>query len=460
MKITIFGSGYVGLVTGACLADGGHQVVCTDVDKEKIARLKEGFMPIYEPGLEAIVRRNLGEGRLQFTTDTKWAVAFGSLQFIAVGTPLGEEGAADLRHVMGVAYTIASHMRSHKLVINKSTVPVGTAEKVQALMSATLQQRGADIPFHVCSNPEFLKEGSAIGDFTRASRIIVGTDSPQVRDWMSKCYAPYNRQRDKLIFMDVRAAELTKYAANAMLATKISFMNELSLLAEKLGVDIEQVRHGIGSDPRIGYYFIYPGCGYGGSCFPKDIQALVHTAKQVDVETQLLKVVQLVNQRQKQVLFKKLSHAFDGDLSGCTIALWGLSFKPETDDMREAPSCTLMEALWQAGASVKAYDPVAMEEATRLYGKRADLLLCDSPEAAVDSADALVICTEWKQFRTVDFDALHHHLRRPVIIDGRNLYDPEEVRQHGLSYYAIGRGDSLHVPLAHHKQDPDTASRR
>jgi len=386
-------------------------------------------------------------GRLQFTTDTKWAVEFGSLQFIAVGTPSGEDGAADLRSVMKVAHTIASYMSSHKLVINKSTVPVGTADKVRVLISETLQQRGADILFHVCSNPEFLKEGSAIEDFTRGPRIIVGTDSPKVRDLMSKCYAPYNRQRDKILFMDVRAAELTKYAANAMLATKISFMNELSLLAEKLGVDMEQVRQGIGSDPRIGYHFIYPGCGYGGSCFPKDIQALVHAAEQVDVETSLLNVVQIVNQRQKQLLFKKLSQAFDGELCGRSIAVWGLSFKPETDDMREAPSCILMEALWQAGANVKAYDPVAMKEAARLYGTRADLQLCDSAEAAVEEADALVICTEWKQFRSVDFDDLYRHLRRPIIIDGRNLYDPEEVRQHGLSYYAIGRGDSLHAPI-------------
>jgi UDPglucose 6-dehydrogenase len=443
MKITVFGTGYVGLVTGACLADGGHEVMCADVDEGKIARLREGIMPIYEPGLEAMVRRNTTEGRLQFTTDTATAVDFGLLQFIAVGTPQGEDGAADLRYVMAVATDIGRHMDGYKLVIDKSTVPVGTAEKVQATIAQVLQERGAEVPLHVCSNPEFLKEGSAIEDFTRGPRIIIGTDSPQVRELMMKCYAPYNRNREKMIFMDVRAAELTKYAANAMLATKISFMNELSLLAERLGVDMEQVRHGIGSDPRIGYHFIYPGCGYGGSCFPKDIQALVRTAEEVDIETPLLSMVQAVNNRQKQVLFKKLSYAFDGQLAGRTIALWGLAFKPETDDMREAPSCVLMESLWEEGAHVKAYDPVAMPETARLYGARPDLELCESREAAVEGADALVICTEWKQFRSVDFSVLYRQLRHPVIIDGRNLYDPDEVRQSGLSYYAIGRGDSL-----------------
>jgi UDPglucose 6-dehydrogenase len=443
MKITVFGTGYVGLVTGACLADGGHHVMCADVDDAKITRLREGVMPIYEPGLEAMVRRNAAEGRLHFTTDTAAAVDFGLLQFIAVGTPQGEDGAADLRYVMAVAAGIARHMEGYRLVIDKSTVPVGTAEKVRDTIARTLQERGTDVSFDVCSNPEFLKEGSAIEDFTRGPRIIVGTDSSKVRDLMIKCYAPYNRNRDKMIFMDVRAAELTKYAANAMLATKISFMNELSLLAERLGVDMEQVRHGIGSDPRIGYHFIYPGCGYGGSCFPKDIQALVHTAEEVDIETPLLSTVQAVNNRQKQVLFKKLSYAFDGELAGRTIALWGLSFKPDTDDMREAPSCALMEALWQAGAHVKAYDPVAMPETARLYGQRDDLELCESRETAVHGADALVICTEWKQFRSVDFSALYRELRHPIIIDGRNLYDPDEVRQSGLAYYAIGRGDSL-----------------
>ena len=443
MKITVFGTGYVGLVTGACLADGGHQVMCADVDEAKIARLREGIMPIYEPGLEAMVKRNADEGRLHFTTDTAAAVDFGLLQFIAVGTPQGEDGAADLRYVMAVAAGIGQHMNGYRLVIDKSTVPVGTAERVRDAIAQSLRERGMEVPFDVCSNPEFLKEGSAIEDFTRGPRIIVGTDSTRARELMLKCYAPYNRNRDKMIFMDVRAAELTKYAANAMLATKISFMNELSLLAERLGVDMEQVRHGIGSDPRIGYHFIYPGCGYGGSCFPKDIQALIHTAEEADIETPLLSTVQAVNNRQKQILFKKLSYAFDGELAGRTIALWGLSFKPDTDDMREAPSCTLMESLWEAGARVKAYDPVAMPETARIYGQRADLELCESREAAVQGADALVICTEWKQFRSVDFSLLCRDLRHPVIIDGRNLYDPDEVRQSGLTYYAIGRGDSL-----------------
>jgi UDPglucose 6-dehydrogenase len=423
--------------------------MCVDVNAAKIARLRQGIMPIYEPGLESMVKRNAEEGRLHFTIDAADGVAFGTLQFIAVGTPLDQNGSADLQYVQAVAAAIGAHMPSYRLVVNKSTVPVGTAERVHAIIDEALQRRGVDIRFNVCSNPEFLKEGSAIEDFTRGPRIIVGTDSKKVRDLMSKCYAPYNRNRDKLIFMDVRAAELTKYAANAMLATKISFMNELSIIAERLGVDMEQVRHGIGSDPRIGYHFIYPGCGYGGSCFPKDIQALVHTAEEVDVDTQLLNVVQAVNNRQKQILFKKLSRAFNGDLAGRTIALWGLSFKPETDDMREAPSCVLMESLWQVGARVKAYDPVAMRETIRLYGERHDLELSESRDAAASDADALVICTEWKQFRSVDFGALYRQLRQPVIIDGRNLFDPAEVKQYGFLYYAIGRGDSLRSQAVH-----------
>lgn len=446
MKITVFGTGYVGLVTGACLADAGHLVTCMDVDAEKIEQLRQGVIPIYEPGLEALVRQNHAEGRLRFSTDAAEAVAFGTLQFIAVGTPLDEDGSADLRYVLRVADTIASHMREYRLVVTKSTVPVGTAEQVQASMAGLLRVRGLKLPFDVCSNPEFLKEGSAIEDFTRGPRIIVGTGSQHVRELMRECYAPYNRNHNKLIFMEVRAAELAKYAANAMLATKISFMNELSNLAERLGVDVEQVRHGLGSDPRIGYHFIYPGCGYGGSCFPKDIQALVHAAHQVDMDTRLLDVVQAVNQRQKCILFGKLNQAFDGDLKGRTIAVWGLSFKPNTDDMREAPSRVLMEALWAAGAKVKAFDPVAMPETRRLYGERDDLELAADRDAAVAGADALVICTEWKQFRAADFSGLRRQLRHPVIVDGRNLYDPQEVRQHGLLYYAVGRGDSLQPP--------------
>lgn len=446
MKITIFGTGYVGLVTGARLADVGHDVTCVDVDGSKIEKLEHGIIPIYEPGLEQLVRRNHAEGRLHFTTDAAAAVDFGTLQFIAVGTPLDDDGSADLQYVLAVAGAIGDNMPDYRLVVDKSTVPVGTAERVRAVIAEKLHRRGVDHPFDVCSNPEFLKEGSAIEDFTRGPRIMVGTDSQRVRELMSECYAPYNRNRDKLIFMDVRAAELSKYAANAMLAAKISFMNELADVAEHLGVDIEQVRQGIGSDPRIGYHFIYPGCGYGGSCFPKDIKALVTTAEKVDVETQLLNVVEAVNNRQKNILYKKLSRALHGEVAGRTIAIWGLAFKPDTNDMREAPSRLLMESLWKSGAIVNAYDPEAMEETRRIYGERSDLRLAESREAAVAGADALVICTEWKQFRSVDFGWLYRQLRQPLIVDGRNLYNPAEVKQHGFQYYAIGRGDSLMHP--------------
>ncbi|QAU35539.1 UDP-glucose/GDP-mannose dehydrogenase family protein [Janthinobacterium sp. 17J80-10] len=443
MKITIFGTGYVGLVTGACLADVGHNVICMDVDQSKIEKLQEGNVPIYEPGLEAMVKRNLAEGRLHFTTDAPAAVAFGTLQFIAVGTPPDEDGSADLKFVLAVARTIGLHMDGYRVIVDKSTVPVGTAEQVSTMLSNVLRERGVSHPFDVCSNPEFLKEGSAIEDFTRGARIVIGSESSQVRELMTECYTPYNRNHDKLMFMSIRAAEFTKYAANAMLATKISFMNELANLAEQLGVDIEQVRLGIGSDPRIGYHFIYPGCGYGGSCFPKDVQALVMTAASAGVETQLLKSVEAVNNRQKDILFNKLSQAFDGDLAGRTIAIWGLAFKPNTDDIREAPSRVLLQKLWEAGAKVQAYDPEAMHEIARIYGTREDLQLVSSRDAAVAAADALVICTEWKQFRTVDFDWLRNQLRHPVIVDGRNLYTPAEVQQHGFMYYAVGRGDSL-----------------
>jgi UDPglucose 6-dehydrogenase len=443
MKISIFGTGYVGLVTGACLADVGHQVTCMDVDEAKIDMLQRGEIPIYEPGLQHMVRRNHDEGRLLFTTDVAEAVGFGKVQFIAVGTPPDEDGSADLKYVLSVARSIGEHMDGYRLIVNKSTVPVGTARRVQQEVDQVLKGRAVNHVFDVCSNPEFLKEGSAIEDFTRSARIIVGTRSSHVREVMTEVYAPYNRNHDKLMFMDVRASEFTKYAANAMLATKISFMNELANLAEKLGVDIEQVRHGIGSDPRIGYHFIYPGCGYGGSCFPKDVQALVRTAEQNGVDVELLNIVESVNNRQKSVLFKKLHQAFDGDLCGRTFAIWGLAFKPNTDDMREAPSRVLMESLWASGAKVKAYDPEAGCEAARIYGDREDFQLVDSREAAIIDADALVICTEWKQFRTVDFHWLRQRLRHPVIVDGRNLYAPAEVKEHGFMYYAIGRGDSL-----------------
>lgn len=444
MKITVFGTGYVGLVTGTCLADVGHDVVCMDVDADKIARLEAGEVPIFEPGLTAMVERNVEAGRLRFTTDAEEAVKFGVLQFIAVGTPPDEDGSADLKYVLSVAKTIGEYMDDYRVVIDKSTVPVGTADRVRAALSSTLKARGANIDFDVCSNPEFLKEGAAIEDFTRGARIVVGTDSERVMTLMRECYGPYNRNHDKLMFMDVRAAELTKYAANAMLATKISFMNEISNLAERLGADIEAVRRGIGSDPRIGYHFIYPGCGYGGSCFPKDVQALARTAQQSGYETELLNAVESVNLRQKKTLFNKLSRAFDGDLAGKKIALWGLAFKPNTDDMREAPSRTLMEALWEAGASVQAYDPESMKECRRIYGDRDDLTLVADRVQAVKGADALVIVTEWKEFRTIDFDWLRAQLRTPVIVDGRNLFDPADAKEAGFLYYAIGRGESLH----------------
>jgi len=443
MRIAVFGTGYVGLVTGACLADVGHEVMCVDVDEAKIEGLHRGVIPIYEPGLEPIVRSNHAEGRLDFTTDAAKAVEFGQLVFIAVGTPPDEDGSADLQYVLAVARTIGRYMADYKVVIDKSTVPVGTADKVRAAVAAELAARGADIPFDVCSNPEFLKEGAAIEDFTKSARIVVGTDSERVRELMRECYAPYSRNRDKLMFMDVRSAELTKYAANAMLATKISFMNEIANLAERLGADVEQVRLGIGSDPRIGYHFIYPGCGYGGSCFPKDVQALARTAREVGYDAQLLDAVESVNHRQKRVLFEKLMQAFDGDLAGRTIAVWGLSFKPDTDDMREAPSRVLMEALWQAGARVRAYDPQAMDETRRIYGERDDLTLVAHQDEALAGADALVICTEWKQFRAVDFRRIKAQLATPVIVDGRNLFDPRQVKAAGLMYYAIGRADSL-----------------
>ncbi|MBS9404242.1 UDP-glucose/GDP-mannose dehydrogenase family protein [Halomonas sp. TRM85114] len=445
MKITIFGTGYVGLVTGTCLADVGHDVMCMDIDVQKIARLEQGEIPIFEPGLEGMVKANVAAGRLRFTTDTAEAVAFGTLQFIAVGTPPDEDGSADLQYVLAVAESIGRHMTDYKVVVDKSTVPVGTADQVRETMSLALAGRGESVDFDVCSNPEFLKEGAAIEDFTHGARIIVGTDSERVKTLMRDCYAPYIRLHDKLMFMEVRAAELTKYAANAMLATKISFMNEIANLAERLGADVEQVRRGIGSDPRIGYQFIYPGCGYGGSCFPKDVQALARTAYQVDYPAELLTAVESVNRRQKGSLFTKLSRAFDGDLSGRTIALWGLAFKPNTDDMRDAPSRTLMEALWEAGATVQAYDPQAMKECRQLYGERDDLVLVADRIQAVKGADALVVCTEWKDFRAVDFAWLKAQLGSPVIVDGRNLYDPQSVSEAGLRYYAVGRGDSLKV---------------
>jgi UDPglucose 6-dehydrogenase len=443
MRLTIFGTGYVGLVTAACFADVGHDVFCIDINEARIETLRRGEVPIFEPGLKELVVRNAEAGRLTFSTDAPAGVQFAELIFIAVGTPANGDGSADLSHVLDVAKTIGEHIDGYKIVVGKSTVPVGTADRVRAAIGEAMTARGVEHAFEVCSNPEFLKEGSAVEDFTKPPRIIIGTDSEVVRKKLHDCYAPYNRNHDKLMYMDVRSAELTKYAANAMLATKISFMNEMANIAERLGADIEEVRKGIGSDPRIGYQFIYPGCGYGGSCFPKDVRAIVSIANDAGLKADLLRAVEQVNNEQKSAMFQKLSLALDGDLAGRTIALWGLAFKPNTDDMREAPSRTLMEALWDAGAKVRAFDPEAMGEARRHYGERPDLFLASSPQAAAAGADALAICTEWRQFRVADFAWLKANLHNPVIVDGRNLYDPEQVRQHGLLYYAVGRGDSI-----------------
>ncbi len=440
MKITIFGSGYVGLVTGACLAEVGNDVLCVDIDHAKIELLKQGQIPIFEPGLAGLVGDNLEAGRLDFTTDIAAGVAHGLFQFIAVGTPPDESGSADLQHVLAVARGIGRHIDDYRIIVNKSTVPVGTADKVRATVAGTLADRNARIEFDVVSNPEFLKEGAAIEDFMRPDRIIIGTDNPRTTELLRALYAPFNRSHDRVIAMDIRSAELTKYAANAMLATKISFMNEVANLAERLGADIEQVRIGIGSDPRVGYHFIYPGAGYGGSCFPKDVKALERTARDVGYHAELLQAVEGVNERQKQVLFGKIRQYFGDRLDGKVFALWGLSFKPNTDDMREAPSRVLMEALWAAGASVRAYDPEAAGEARRIYGARPGLTLCDSPEDALNGADALAIITEWNEFRSPDFAAIRQSLRQPVIFDGRNLYDPAMMEREGILYYAIGRG--------------------
>ncbi|PIW50930.1 MAG: UDP-glucose 6-dehydrogenase [Zetaproteobacteria bacterium CG12_big_fil_rev_8_21_14_0_65_54_13] len=439
MNVTFFGVGYVGLVQAAILADVGHHVVCVDVDQNKIDKLEEGVIPIYEPGLTPIVIDNHKAGRLEFTTDAAAGIAHGDIVFIAVGTPPDEDGSADLQYVLSVAESIATHMQGPKIIIDKSTVPVGTADKVSARVSEVLLARGVSHAFHVVSNPEFLKEGSAVADCQRPDRIVVGTDDEAVAETLRELYAPFNRSRDRLIVMDIRSAELTKYAANCMLATKISFMNEMASLAELLGADIEAVRHGIGSDSRIGYQFIYPGCGYGGSCFPKDVQALIRTADGIGYHAEILKSVEAVNYRQKEKLFGMISRHFDGDLGGKTFALWGLSFKPNTDDMREAPSRVLMEALWQAGARVQAYDPEAMPECQRIYGNRADLMLMGTQEAALHGADALIIVTEWQHFRATDFDLLKQSLNEALVFDGRNLFNPASMAEHGVAYYSIGR---------------------
>ncbi|MBS0228455.1 MAG: UDP-glucose/GDP-mannose dehydrogenase family protein [Proteobacteria bacterium] len=445
MRVCIFGTGYVGLVTGTCLAEVGHDVLCIDVDAAKVEGLNRGVVPIFEPGLTPMVQANHAAGRLRFSVDAASGVAHGEVIFIAVGTPPDEDGSADLKYVLAVAASIGMHLDRPAVVVDKSTVPVGTADKVSARIAAELAARGADIAFEVVSNPEFLKEGAAVEDCLRPDRIVIGTDSAAALDTMKRLYAPFNRNHERIVAMDVRSAELTKYAANAMLATKISFMNEISRIAEEVGADVELVRKGIGSDPRIGWGFIYPGAGYGGSCFPKDVQALAKTALQHGVRTRLLDAVEAVNDAQKSHLFELMVRHY-GSVSairGKTVALWGLAFKPDTDDMREASSRRMLDHLWDAGAKVRAFDPEAIGEAKRIYGERADLVLCDSSTATLDGADALVVITEWKQFRSPDFGALKNALTDAVLFDGRNLYRPADVEAAGVAYYGIGRGRSV-----------------
>jgi UDPglucose 6-dehydrogenase len=445
MRVTIFGSGYVGLVTGTCLADVGNDVLCVDVDARKIELLQQGIVPIHELGLEELVKRNLESGRLHFSLDVAAGVEYGEIQCIAVGTPPDEDGSADLQYVLQVADTIGKSMNDYKLIIDKSTVPVGTADKVRQTVQAALDRRGVAYPFDIVSNPEFLKEGAAIDDFMKPDRIVIGIEANRHRpeELMRELYAPFNRNHDRLIIMDVRSAELTKYAANAMLATKISFMNEIATIAEHVGADIEQVRIGIGSDPRIGFHFIYPGIGYGGSCFPKDVQALKRTAQQLGIIPKVLEAVEAVNYQQRELFFNKIQKHFHNNLQGRRFALWGLTFKPNTDDMRAAPSRMLMESLWQQGAIVQAYDPKGIQETQRIYGKRNDLILCDKPETTLQDADALIIATEWRVFRSPNFALVKEALKSPVIFDGRNIYDPQRMKKLGFTYYAIGRGDSL-----------------
>jgi UDPglucose 6-dehydrogenase len=439
MNVTVFGIGYVGLVQAAVFADAGHHVICIDIDNDKVENLKKGLIPIYEPGLTPIVEENYKAGRLEFTTDAKIGIEHADIQFIAVGTPPDEDGSADLKYVLAVAETIATHMNCSKIIIDKSTVPVGTADKVSAKVAGVLNHRGVSLDYHVVSNPEFLKEGSAVQDCQKPDRIVIGTDNDKVINTLRELYAPFNRNHAHIIIMDVKSAELTKYAANCMLATKISFMNEMANLSEKLGADIEAVRHGIGSDSRIGYQFIYPGCGYGGSCFPKDVQALIKTADSIGYSAEILKSVEAVNYRQKEQLFEKINKHYNGDLKGKIFALWGLSFKPNTDDMRDAPSRVLMEALWNAGAKVQAYDPEAMKECQRIYGQRDDLTLMETQESVLSDADALVIVTEWQHFKVPNFKVAIQELDEAVIFDGRNLFEPEQLAKQGITYYSIGR---------------------
>ncbi|WP_444882970.1 UDP-glucose dehydrogenase family protein [Microbulbifer sp. PSTR4-B] len=440
MNVTVFGSGYVGLVQAAVLAEVGHNILCIDIDEKKVEDLKKGIIPIYEPGLSPLIERNLKNRTLNFSTDASQGVEHGEVIFIAVGTPPDEDGSADLRHVLAVAESIATYMSETKVIVNKSTVPVGTADLVSRAIADRLATRNAeDIPFEVVSNPEFLKEGSAVSDCMRPDRIIIGTRSTSAENALRQLYAPFNRNHEKIITMDVRSAELAKYAANCMLATKISFMNEMAQIADHVGADIEQVRQGIGSDPRIGYQFIYAGIGYGGSCFPKDVKALISTATQMGVSPGILNAVEERNQTQKSYLLQKITEHFGEDLKGKTFALWGLAFKPNTDDMREAPSRTLMEQLWQLGAKVQAFDPQAMEECQRIYGVREDMQLCGTKEVALSGADALIIATEWQQFKAIDAKAVTKALTNPVIFDGRNLYEPQHMAESGMDYYCVGR---------------------
>ena len=440
MDITLFGTGYVGLVTGACLAEMGNRVLCVDVDAAKVAALQCGEVPIFEPGLAALVAANQRQERLRFTLDAAAGVAHGDVVFVAVGTPGNADGAADLGHVLAAASTIGEHLERTTVIVTKSTVPVGTAEQVRRTVAAALARRGKAVRYAVVANPEFLKEGNAVADFMKPDRIVIGSDAAWAAQAVERLYAPFNRNHDKVLHMDLRSAEMTKYAANVMLAARVSLMNEFANLAERLGADVEAVRQGIGADPRIGYDFIYPGCGYGGSCFPKDVRALLRMADEEGYDAALVRAVDAVNERQKQRLFDKLRSRLDGNLAGRTIALWGLAFKPNTDDMREAPSRTLMAALWEAGATVRAYDPQALDTARRLYGERPDLVLCAARDDALQGADALVVATEWNEFRSPDFAAVKAALAQPVIVDGRNLYDGAALAAQGFVYDAIGRG--------------------
>ncbi len=439
MKITIFGSGYVGLVTGACFAEVGNDVLCVDIDQEKIAALKAGHIPIYEPGLDEIIAENSREGRLRFTSNLQEGVEFGLYQFIAVGTPPDEDGSADLRHVLSVAESIGTYMQEYRIVINKSTVPVGTADLVRGKISAVLAERKSALDFDVVSNPEFLKEGDAVNDFMKPERIVVGVDDPRTKELLRFLYSPFNRSHERFISMDIRSAELTKYAANAMLATKISFMNEIANIAERVGADVESVRKGIGSDSRIGFSFIYPGVGYGGSCFPKDVQALERTAHSHGYDSRILQAVEAVNNDQKGIILKKVKEHFGEDLNGHIFAIWGLSFKPNTDDMRAAPSRRVIDELLAHGAQVRVYDPVAMDEARRIYGEKEGLRYALNPEDALKGSTALVVLTEWLLFRSPDFEMIKKELTQPVIFDGRNIYSPEFMEQAGFIYYSIGR---------------------